>query len=95
MREIRQSGSEVGGNEQTVSPYPYQKYNQSSMDPRFYSEGDEGDEGAGLVVDFRSIIGGWRLVRMPAFFKTSRRASTPALPESINKSTSCVVRTCF
>ncbi len=23
MREIRQSGSEVGGNEQTVSPYPY------------------------------------------------------------------------
>ena len=23
MREIRQSGSEGGGNEQTVSPYPY------------------------------------------------------------------------
>ncbi len=25
MREIRQSGSEGGGNEQTVSPYPYLK----------------------------------------------------------------------
>ena len=25
MREIRQSGSEGGGNEQTVSPYPYFK----------------------------------------------------------------------
>ena len=26
MREIRQSGSEGGGNEQTVSPYPYAFY---------------------------------------------------------------------
>ena len=26
MREIRQSGSEGGGNEQTVSPYPYPSY---------------------------------------------------------------------
>ncbi len=26
MREIRQSGSEGGGNEQTVSPYPYLGY---------------------------------------------------------------------
>ena len=56
---------------------------------------DEGDEGAGLVGDFRSIMGIWCLVRMPACFKTLRRASTPALPGSINKSTSCVVRTCF
>ena len=29
MREIRQSGSEGGGNEQTVSPYPYVKPGQA------------------------------------------------------------------
>jgi len=28
MREIRQSGSEGGGNEQTVSPYPYFTFSQ-------------------------------------------------------------------
>ena len=29
MREIRQSGSEGGGNEQTVSPYPYLSFSFS------------------------------------------------------------------
>ena len=34
MREIRQSGSEGGGNEQTVSPYPYFKmYKQKIFQP--------------------------------------------------------------
>ena len=34
MREIRHSGSEGGGNEQTVSPYPYFVLNDASVKGR-------------------------------------------------------------
>ena len=41
MREIRQSGSEGGGNEQTVSPYPYLVLNDGKKEnPTHFKEVD-------------------------------------------------------
>ena len=49
MREIRQSGSEGGGNEQTVSPYPY------PMSARIMSLFGNQSRGLGNASSFASL----------------------------------------